>query len=78
MPVSEKEIVSILYKRIINEKLETEEQQQLDSWMASSPYNEKVCEEVENSLLLAKEIRHLLGGDEGMLWKNIKRKLDGQ
>jgi hypothetical protein len=69
----ETEIVRILYKSITNQTIEPEEQQLLSKWVAISPHNQMVCEEVNDSVLLEKEVRMMLSEDTGALWKQISK-----
>jgi transmembrane sensor len=71
------EIVKILLKSVNNEQLNSDEQQLLDSWLAESPHNKKVFEDVSNAPLLEKEVKALVGYDQRLLWKQIERGIHG-
>jgi hypothetical protein len=71
----EVEIVRILYKSITNQTIEPGEQQLLSNWTAISPYNQMVCEELNDNDLLEKEVKMMLSEDTDALWKQISKNM---
>ena len=69
------QIVSILYKRINGTTLTYEEELLLEGWMADSPRNRELYEEVMDPAKLKSEIQEMLGYDSRGLWKKIMREL---
>lgn len=65
-------IASILKKCIDQEMLDNREQQLLDEWLAASPHNRKVYEEVTNPEQLEKDIKEIVGYNKKELWGRIK------
>jgi transmembrane sensor len=65
-------IASILKKCIDQERLDNHEQQLLDEWIAASPHNRKVYEEVTDPEQLEKDIKEIVGYNKKELWGRIK------
>jgi hypothetical protein len=72
------EITRLLFKLIKGEQLFPDEQQQLDNWIAASPHNKQVFEEVTNEELLEQEVNGLVGYDQKFLWRQIHRGINGK
>jgi transmembrane sensor len=65
-------IVALLYKVVKGEFLNYEEQDELNEWIASSPHNKAVYDEVTNPILLEKEITALSSYNKRATWKKIE------
>ena len=68
-------IVSILYKRIKGTILSYEEELHLEGWMAESPPNRQLYDELMNPSKLRSEIQSMLRYNSKGLWKKISRGL---
>ena len=71
-------IVAILYKRINGEILTYEEELELERWLAESPGNRFLYDEVTDPAKLKEEIQEMLAYDSKGLWKKIARELPSQ
>lgn len=65
-------IANILKKCIDQERLDSHEQQLLDEWLAASPHNRSVYEEVTDPGRLEKDIKEIVGYNKKELWGRIK------
>jgi len=65
-------IADILKKCIDQERLDSHEQQLLDEWIAASPHNRSVYEEVTDPDRLEKDIKEIVGYNKKELWGRIK------
>jgi hypothetical protein len=72
------EIVRLLFKLVNDEQLYPDEQQVLDNWIAQSPHNKQVFDDVTNEQLLEQEVNGLVGYDQKYLWRQIHRGINGQ
>jgi transmembrane sensor len=71
-------IVSLLYRYVKGERLEDSENEELSSWVAASPHNKKVFDEVNDEAYLHQEVRRMLDYDGSALWNKIHSKLPSQ
>lgn len=65
-------IVALLYKVVKGEDLSNAEQDELDEWIAKSPHNRSVYDEVTNPVLVEKELKRISAYDKNTTWKKIK------
>jgi transmembrane sensor len=66
-------ISAILKKCIDGEKLTDAEQQALDLWLAASPHNRTVFNEVMDPDTLERDMKAMVGVDKKALWGRIKK-----
>jgi ferric-dicitrate binding protein FerR (iron transport regulator) len=69
-------IAGLLYRLLKNEVLDNAEQQELDTWLATSNYNRQLLVEVMNEGLLEEDIRDLLQRDKRAAWQLVAARID--
>src|SRR5688572_23275938 len=72
------DIVTILYNRITGSKLTYEDELLLERWIAESPRNRELYNEVMNPSKLRSEIQVMLGYDSKDLWEKISQELSSK
>jgi len=64
-------IVILLHKSISDTGLDSAEKKELEDWIAVSPHNRSVFEEINNRKKLEQEIKEMLSNEAGFLWNKI-------
>lgn len=65
----------LLYKHLSGEALEKEEATVLDTWLAETPHNRALLEELQYEPWLDGEIRELLRVDENAAWTKLHNQI---
>jgi ferric-dicitrate binding protein FerR (iron transport regulator) len=71
-------IVTLLHKSIGDIPLDESEKKELDNWLAQSPYNRSLFEEIMNKEKLQEDVKEMLSYDIKDLWSKIEQRKEGK